>query len=129
MSTSINEGLGKKDQFPSLSMSVVLDPSEDNPETVETVESVPMRTNNLFCEDITNFATSTSVTYDWIKQEAKDHNLVVIQSGRDSGQDRVGFGLKMKVRKTLNLPRTSLFKFAKRKDGLYTYGSTNEPNV
>ena len=73
-------------------------------------------------EDITSFTTSRVVTYEWLKEKAR-RELVVIQSGRDSMGERLGFGLRGKVRTILNLSRVSLFKFGKQKDGLYSCGT------
>ena len=87
------------------------------------MSSISVNGTKYFCENITDFAKSSYVDYEWIKETAKKCHLVVMQSGRDSQNDRLGFGLKRHVRQVLKLPRKSLFKFSKNKDGLYTCGT------
>lgn len=113
------------DEYSSLSVSIV-GRQKSKSKTVGPISVHNTNCNHTktdyFCEDITRFATCSSVTYEWIKETAKECNLVVVQSGRDSQKDRLGFGLKTHVRKVLSLPRNSLFKFGKGKDGLYICG-------
>ena len=119
---SEDEDLRSKDShYPSLSLTT-------SPAKQKTTQESPsvQKMESYFCENIISFALISSVSYETLKDKGKICNLVVIQSGRTSGKDRVGFGLKAKVRKILKLPRVSLFYFAKHQDGLYTHGATND---
>ena len=113
------------DEYSSLSVSTVVKQKSKS----KTVGTISVHHTDYFCEDITRFATCSGVTYEWLKETAKTCHLVVMQCGRGSQNDRLGFGLKRYVRKLFQLPRSSLFKFGKGKDGLYSCGSSNEKNV
>ena len=87
------------------------------------------RLHEIRDDDIMEFATTAFVSLLDIKEEAKNFNLVVIQSSRHGECDRVTFGLQTKIRKVLDIPKRSLFTFNKQKGGLFSYGPKNVQHV
>ena len=73
--------------------------------TPPTKEITTEELHEIVREDIMEFATTTFVSLPDIKEEARNFNLVVIQSSRRGGCDRVTFGLRSKVRKVLSLSK------------------------
>ena len=81
----------------------------------------PVQTSNLFAETskIKSFVTSCHGSLDFICLQAKRLHLVKTLSGRaKKSGDRVGFGLKKVLRKTLQTPLT-LFKFGISSNGSF----------
>lgn len=124
-STSLlHEQLGSEYEPVDLTRTTEVTPTKEI--TPSTKDITTEQLQEIVNEDIMEFATTTFVSLPDIKEEARNFNLVVIQSSRRGGCDRVTFGLRSKVRKVLNLPKRSLFTFNKQKGGLFSYGKYQE---
>jgi len=82
----------------------------------------------IFDEDamqaIRKFSTSTAMSIDALKTEAKRLGLVITMGSRirDQVDKRIGFGLKKKLRRHVDLP-TTLLRFNTRVDGMLYPGT------
>ena len=82
-------------------------------------------------EDVlSNFVTATNVDLDWLKVEAKRLRLVQTVSGRNSSNDRIGFGLPQSIFRLLKPCPKTMFKFGRSKTtGLYNASINNQKSI
>ena len=101
---------------------------------IKKVERRKRKSTTRFCfvteEVLSGFATAKNVNLNWLQLEAKRLQLIRTVSGRQSRNDRIGFGLPLGLARELKpCPRT-LFTFGKSKTtGLFNGSAKNHRSV